>query len=95
MPLSGKSEFTIGRISKGQVMYPDVDLTDMNGFEKGVSRIHASINIKKSSVFITDLGSSNGTRINGERIAPHSPHVIENGDKVAFGKLWIEAVVRR
>ncbi|MBD3366652.1 MAG: SpoIIE family protein phosphatase [Candidatus Eisenbacteria bacterium] len=47
-----------------------------------VSRRHASVTVDGNVVTVTDLGSRNGTRVNGERIT--GPHDLEPGAVVAF-----------
>lgn len=49
-----------------------------------VSGHHASIELSESGCFITDLKSSNGTRINGVEIEEAE---LKNGDRVAFGEV--------
>ncbi len=49
-----------------------------------VSRHHAQLRYKTRRFWITDLGSTNGTFINGERI---SEAVINNGDSISLGGL--------
>jgi DNA segregation ATPase FtsK/SpoIIIE, S-DNA-T family len=52
--------------------------------DSSVSRRHAQITSTPSSVTITDLGSSNGTSINGKDIS--SAVALRPGDEVAFGR---------
>jgi len=94
MPLEGKKKYTLGRVSTGQQILPDVDLADYNAFEQGVSRLHAAIEIDDSGFFITDLGSSNGTRINNEKLVPLRPHGVQHGDVITLGKLRFVVLVR-
>jgi ABC transport system ATP-binding/permease protein len=49
-----------------------------------ISRYHAKIEIKNQQIYISDLGSSNGTFINAERIAPHQPKLINISDQIYF-----------
>lgn len=83
-PLSGKSvqldrdEGTIGRREDNTYV-----LTDPR-----VSRVHASLRKDAGAVILTDLGSSAGTRVNGEDVT--GPRVLRHGDRIAFGP--IEAV---
>ncbi|WP_277188496.1 FHA domain-containing protein [Caballeronia sp. BR00000012568055] len=49
-----------------------------------VSRRHAHVFIKSGAPFVEDLGSTNGTFVNGERIAASAVE-LKNGDGVAFG----------
>ena len=48
-----------------------------------VSRLHAAVKKEAGSYVITDLGSSGGTKVNGEEIS--RPHVLHHGDVVALG----------
>ena len=49
-----------------------------------ISRRHARFLIREESVFIEDLGSTNGTFLNGERIS--SPQQLRKGDLITFGE---------
>lgn len=49
-----------------------------------ISRLHAEIERKEGSYYLQDLGSSNGTFLNGNKIEPNKPYLIEDGDKIAF-----------
>jgi pSer/pThr/pTyr-binding forkhead associated (FHA) protein len=48
-----------------------------------VSRAHASIVIGPTGATLNDLGSRNGTFVDGMRIA--GPHALENGDSIRIG----------
>lgn len=50
-----------------------------------VSRVHAELRKKGNVVIVTDLGSSSGTMVNGERIG--GPAVVRHGDTISFGPL--------
>lgn len=52
-----------------------------------VSGTHAKILTILNDSFIEDLGSTNGTLINGQRISKHSLH---NGEKILIGKHELE-----
>ena len=51
----------------------------------GISRRHARIIFQNNQFLLEDLGSSNGTFVNGERIS--GPQVLRNGDLISLGKL--------
>lgn len=51
-----------------------------------VSRIHAKIIRREERYYLTDLGSTNGTCINGKRLAPEESVELETGDLVAFAE---------
>ncbi len=93
LPVSDRIEFTMGRISENQPIMPDVDLSPFNAFDNGVSRLHAVIRNNAGSIVIMDLGSSNGTYINGARIVPNIEQTLRHGDVVALGKLKMQIVL--
>jgi pSer/pThr/pTyr-binding forkhead associated (FHA) protein len=91
--LSDRKEFTLGRTVEGQPILPDVDLSPFDAFTLGVSRLHAALRIINGEVVVTDLGSSNGTRVNGQKIVPHVDYPINHGDIIALGKLKIQVII--
>jgi pSer/pThr/pTyr-binding forkhead associated (FHA) protein len=95
LPLVGRDEFTVGRVSEGQSILPDIDLTPYEAYSQGVSRLHATLKIYADQITITDLGSSNGTRINSEKIPPHKEHVLGHGDEIKLGQFKIQALLRQ
>jgi len=92
--LHDSEEFSLGRATTGQPIVPDIDLTPFNAYETGVSRLHASLNIKTRPVTIQDLGSVNGTRINGKKLSPHSKAALANGDIITLGKLKLQILIK-
>jgi len=49
---------------------------------KAISRVHCCIDKAGTDYLITDLGSANGTFVNGERVLPNAPRKIQPGDLV-------------
>ncbi|MBK9924592.1 MAG: FHA domain-containing protein [Anaerolineales bacterium] len=94
LPLATRNEFTLGRLSEGQPIMPDIDLTPYQAYASGVSRLHAVVKRETSRVVIMDLGSSNGTYLNGRRLNPHAEEGLKHGDVVALGKLKIQVLLR-
>jgi hypothetical protein len=94
IPLEGSEEFTIGRVSGTQPILPDIDLTPYRAYEGGVSRLHATIRVTSDSISLSDLGSANGTLVNGEKITSYEPFPLSNGDIIALGKFHIEVIIR-
>jgi len=79
--LHGGERLTLmkGTLSIGRL--PDNDLT----IEKeGVSRHHARIEAAQGGYWIADLGSRNGTKLNGERFRGES-RWLANGDTIVIG----------
>jgi FHA domain len=84
--LEGRPEYILGREGNEQVM-PDLNLNPYGAREKGVSRVHAALRRDRTQVLLIDLGSTNGTRLNGKPLAAHQPIRVENGDEIRLGKL--------
>jgi pSer/pThr/pTyr-binding forkhead associated (FHA) protein len=64
--------------SLGRSRQADVMVDDPN-----VSRAHAEVRPHGASWVLTDLGSTNGTRLNGRRVG--SPEVLKPGDEIELG----------
>jgi hypothetical protein len=79
----------IGRSDTTSPRQPDFDLTPFGAMEKGVSRIHAAIERNEDTLTLVDMGSSNGTHLNGQRLLPDQPRVLRDGDEIRFGKLVV------
>jgi pSer/pThr/pTyr-binding forkhead associated (FHA) protein len=58
-----------------------------------ISRHHCVFSIDEFSVRLRDLGSTNGTYVNGTRI--DSPITLKSGDRIAVGKLSFEVLIRQ
>ena len=63
--------------------------------EATVSRHHALIQVDdEGSVQLIDLGTTNGTFVNGNRLAAKRPQALEDGDRVRFGSSYVLKFVR-
>lgn len=56
-------------------------------FDPTISRRHASVQRRGNAYFISDLGSGNGTAVNGKRIARPTP--LADGDRIKLGDVWV------
>lgn len=65
---------SIGRASNNSVAFPE---------DSNVSRYHAEIEKRGDEFWIIDLNSSNGTKVNGEKVATEKP--LSDGDLIVFG----------
>lgn len=94
IPLSG-TEILIGKRSVSQGLTPDIDLS-IAPADAGVSRAHAMLRVRPDGLSITDLGSTNGTSLNGsEDLIPARVEVpLQEGDRIHLGG-WTTIVVRR
>jgi pSer/pThr/pTyr-binding forkhead associated (FHA) protein len=72
-----KPKTVIGRAGRG-------DKWDINLQDRAVSRPHAEIVRAEGEYLLSDLGSANGTLLNGERIT--ETHKLIDGDELVFGQ---------
>jgi len=80
---------TIGRSSKEDQPYDGIDLAPFNGYELGVSRYHAELNLKNEQIVIIDKDSANGILLNQERLRPGISYHVKHGDKICFGDMMV------
>ena len=73
---------------------PDIDLTPYQAYASGVSRLHSVLKREGNRVFVMDLGSSNGTYLNGKRLKPNVDQTLNHGDMLALGKLKIQILLK-
>jgi hypothetical protein len=72
-----KGLVTIGRLPDCEIVLKD----------KGASRRHAQLRVDDDVVTLTDLGSTNGTRLNGQQV---QTRVLQDGDKITVGTTVLE-----
>ena len=73
---SGKSEFMVGRKAQNDICIPD------DGY---VSGVHCKFEKEGDTIYVTDMESSNGTKVNGNRISERTP--VTANDIVRIGKV--------
>ena len=74
-PATPRGAFYIGRINGNDMIMPDY----------AISKRHAIIDIENGKYFIRDTGSTNGTRLNGSRLAK-KPMQLRDKDIIAFAR---------
>ncbi|WFR57560.1 DUF6382 domain-containing protein [Anaerocolumna sp. AGMB13025] len=70
--------FLIGKLKKGM----DLLIEDTS-----VSRRHAKFTKEGEDIFLTDLNSTNGTYINGIRMAANKPYLLHEKDEIVFSQV--------
>jgi serine/threonine-protein kinase len=92
MPVA-RSPMLLGRASEVEDYRPDFDMTFYDD-DDYVSRRHAQITRRPNGYFISDLGSSNGTTVNGQALLPNRDYPLRNGDRIQVGLVVIEFRLR-
>lgn len=81
--LNKTKKYTIGRLTKNTITLPQMTTSDL----------HASIKWEKSSFWIKDENSTNGTYVNDKRV--NTKQSLADGDKVKIGKYVIQFHVKK
>ncbi|MGB7339575.1 MAG: FHA domain-containing protein [Phototrophicaceae bacterium] len=81
--LTAQSIIHLGRVESDDPAI--LDLSEYYGRELGVSRNHAELAYQNGSYLIKDLGSTNGTWINGEKIPPYRQIQLHDSDQLRLG----------
>jgi len=76
----------IGRNDAKSGVFVDIDLTTLVTDPKIISRRHAQIEQEGEGFYLMDLVSTNGTKLNGQRIPPKEKQPLSNGDTIEFGR---------
>ena len=84
-----EGELTLGRFDATHNDKKRLDLTPYNAYTLGVSRQHATIQRYGDLLTLTDLGSTNGTMVNGKTVVPGQAHPLHDGDEIILGELLI------
>lgn len=70
----------VGRQTDCTLTFGDTD------WQKHLSRQHARFTFRDGEWYLEDLGSMNGTLVNGKRIAPNNPVRLYGGDTIQFSQ---------
>ncbi len=95
-PQRSDHEIVIGRSTSGSAVIPDIDLADQDSSKLGVSRLHLSLryDAQYHTVSVFDMGSLNGTYINGQRLHTHEVRVLRDADELRLGRLVLGVAFR-
>lgn|GEM_PF-735119 len=84
-----KSRITVGRAVESDSKADEInfDLTPFGAYHFGVSRHHAVMTLSDGYLYLEDLGSTNGTRINGFQLTANQKYRLRDGDEIEFARL--------
>jgi hypothetical protein len=83
----------IGRADPDENFMPGVDLSPFGAQDAGVSRRHAIFLSSVDGLYIRDLDSTNGTRVNGFAIQSNQPYKLRQGDRIELGQMHLSVQV--
>ncbi len=82
----------LGRGDNENSFVPQVDFSQCKGLEHGVSRKHASVYLKEDRLYLKDLFSTNGTRINNVKCEGGKEYRLRHGDDLFLGSLHLQVI---
>jgi len=86
-----KLSITVGRSDSSNIISVDVDLTPYGAHERGVSRVHVLMQLFPGNrIYVMDMGSSNGTYLSGEQLAPFKFYLLHDYDYLVLGRLPVQ-----
>lgn len=89
-PLEGGAEFLVGRPDPVTGINPEVNLGPLD-VSRSLSRRHAKLLIEGGRCLLReDVGTTNGTFVNGERVRTGEPVALKPGDKIRFGAVEVD-----
>jgi predicted component of type VI protein secretion system len=90
--LEGKDEFLVGRPDPVTGINPEINLSPVDGV-RSLSRRHAKIVFSDGQAWLReDVGTTNGTFVNGQKLKTGEPVALRAGDKIRFGSVDIDVV---
>src|ERR1041385_6504815 len=81
------AELVIGRFETNDIGPLCLNLSPFRAIDQGVSRRHAKVKHTDSGWWIEDIGSSNGTWLDGEQLAPFEPRQIQANSHLLLAQL--------
>jgi hypothetical protein len=96
-PQTRSYEMVVGRVTDSSAMRPDVDLSENDGAAMGISRLHLAVRFepKDNTIQVYDLGSANGSFVNGQRLHPREVRLLRNHDELRLGMLVLGVLYQR
>lgn len=78
-----KYPVTVGKLRESVQLYIE---------DASISRLHARFTLQDETIIVQDLDSTNGTWVNGKKLAAGEEAVIRRNDEIQFGKIIVNVV---
>lgn len=82
-----RSEVILGRVTEQSENTTFINLTPYGAEDLGVSRRHCRLLRDQKAVYLMDLNSTNGTRLNGESLPAAVEKRLRDGDEIMLGRM--------
>ena len=87
---AGQTEFLVGRVDPVTGITPEINLGPFDT-ARTLSRRHAKLLRQGALLFLREeVGTANGTFLNGQRVATGAAMPLKPGDRLRFGTIDIE-----
>ncbi|MCU0513144.1 MAG: FHA domain-containing protein [Anaerolineae bacterium] len=90
MVLDVRGDMIIGRSDNVTSYTPEIDMTRYGAYRLGLSRRHAILRRSGEYLELVDLGSRNGTHVNGHKLNPGETRRVKDGDEIQLGNLTLQ-----
>lgn len=87
MTIQVPDKVILGRTGGQTESAPLINLDDHDAENHGVSRRHAMLTREEDRLYISDLGSTNHTYLNGNQLQEHDHLVLRDGDEITLGHM--------
>jgi len=77
---------TAKKLDKAQINIGRSQRNDIVIQQSAISGFHATIEFRNRAFYLEDQRSTNGTQLNGSRLAPNEPVRLKSGDRITFAK---------
>src|SRR5262245_18369070 len=85
--LAGNNVGEMYKVAGEQMIIGRGQQAEIQIIDEGISRRHARVSVENASVLIEDLGSTNGTLLNGQKLGGRE--ILKDGDKIQVGSTTI------
>ena len=87
MTIQVPDKVILGRTGGQTENMPLINLDEHDAENQGVSRRHAMLTRDGDRLYVSDLGSTNHTYLNGNQLQEHDKLVIRDGDEITLGHM--------
>lgn len=90
-----RREVILGRVTDQAADITFINLSAYHAEDAGVSRRHARLLRDNRAIYLSDLNSTNGTKLNGETLVAGLEKRVRDGDEIMLGKLKLFVYFQR